>query len=92
MSSNQAKVALLVHAGAAKSEVVNFTDGTWQVRVAAPPVKGKANKELVAFLSKVLRVSKTSITIVNGYTSRRQVLTIDGLSQDEVAKRLLLDE
>ncbi len=88
MSSNRAKVLLLVHPGAAKSEVVNFTDGTWQVRVAAPPVKGKANKELCAFLGKALGVSKTSITIVSGYTSRRKVLTINGLSQEEVSRRL----
>ncbi len=81
---------MLVHAGAAKSEVVNFTDGTWQVRVAAPPVKGKANKELIAFLSKVLGVSKTRVTIVNGFATRRKVLTIDGLSQEEISKRLSL--
>ncbi len=88
MSSNQAKVLLLVQPGAARSEVVDFTDGAWRIRVAAPPVKGKANKELIAFLSQALGVSKASINIVGGFTSRRKVLTIDGLSQDEVSKRL----
>ncbi len=87
MSSNT-KVSLLVQPGAARSEVVDFTDGAWRIRVAAPPVKGKANKELIALLSQALGVSKASITIASGFTSRRKVLTIDGLSQDEVLKRL----
>ncbi len=73
MPSNQAKILLLVHPGAAKNEVVSFADGVWQVRVAAPPVKGKANKELIAFLSKVLGVSKGSVTIIKGHTGRRKV-------------------
>ncbi len=88
MSGKQARILLLVHPGAARNEVVNFADGSWQVRVAAPPVKGKANRELVAFLSQELGVSKGSITIISGHARRRKSLTIAGLTQDEVIKRL----
>jgi len=59
-----------------------------RVRIAAPPVKGRANRELIDFLSKRLGVSKGSVTIVKGLTSRKKVIAIEGLRQDEIAKRL----
>ena len=89
MSGNDAKISLRVHPSAARSEVVGFSNGVLEVRVAAPPVKGKANKELVAFLSRVLGVGKSTITIVKGHTSRSKVIAIAGLSQEDIAKRLL---
>ncbi len=88
MSGREARISLRVSPNAARSEVVGFTDGVLQVRVAAPPVKGQANKELVAFLSKALGVGKGALTIVKGHTSRNKVIAIDGLSQEDVMKRL----
>ncbi len=88
MSESEVRISLRVYPNAARSEVVSFTDGVLRVRVAAPPVKGKANRELIAFLSKTLAVGKGALTIVKGHTSRSKVITIDGLSQEDVIKRL----
>ena len=88
MSGSKAKISLRVYPRARRSEVVGFTDGVLQVRVAAPPVKGQANKELLAFLSKALAVGKDALTIVKGHTSRSKVIAIDGLSQEDIVKRL----
>ena len=90
MSRTEAKISLRVYPNAARSEVIGFTDGVLRVRVAAPPVKGEANKELIAFLSKVLAVGKGTLTIVKGHTSRSKVIAIDGLSQEDIMKRLSL--
>jgi len=79
---------LRVHPNAAKNEVVDFTNGVLGVRIAAPPVKGKANKELIAFLSQLLGVSKSSLTILKGHTTRHKVVAIKGLSHEEVIKLL----
>jgi len=68
--------------------VVEFSNGVLRVRVAAPPVKGKANRELVAFLSKTLGLGKGSLTIVKGHTSHNKVIAVAGLSQEEVIQRL----
>jgi hypothetical protein len=57
------------------------------VRLAAPPVEGAANTELVAFLSKALAVSKSAITLASGTTARIKTLRIVG---DSVADRLRL--
>ena len=77
-----------LYPNAAQNKVVGFSDGVWQVRVSAPPVKGKANKELIAFLSKVLGVSKSSLSIAKGHTRRNKVIAVDRLTQEEIMKRL----
>ena len=77
-----------VQPNARRNEVVGFKEGVLRVKIAAPPVKGKANKELVDFLSKLLGVSKSSITIEKGLTSSRKVIAVEGLSQAEVLRRL----
>ncbi len=81
-------IQLRVHPNAAKNEVVEFSNGVLRVRVAAPPVKGKANRELVAFLRKILGLGKGSLTIVKGHTIRNKVIAVAGLSQGEVITKL----
>ena len=88
MSGNEARISLRVYPGAARSEVVGFANGVLRVKVAAPPVKGKANRELIVLLSQVLGVAKGTLTIVKGHTSRSKVLAIDGLSQEDIMERL----
>jgi len=74
---------------ASRNEITGLIDGVLQVKVAAPPVKGKANKELTAFLSQALGVKKSSLSIVKGQTSRNKVIAIEGLSRDDIIKRFL---
>ena len=81
-------ISVWVYPNAKRNEVAGFSDGVWQVMVSAPPVKGKANKELMTFLSKVLGVGKSRLSIVKGDTSRSKVVAIDGLTEEEVMKRL----
>jgi len=89
VSGNEAKITVRVYPGAARNEVVGFRGEVLRVRVAAPPVKGKANQELIAFLSKVLGVSKSSIGIIKGHTTRNKLIAIDGMTFEDVIKRLL---
>ena len=88
MSGNHVNISLRVHPNAAKNEVVEFSDGVLRVRIAASPVKGKANKELVAFLSKTLGLGRDSLTIIKGHTSHNKVIAVAGLSQEEVVVKL----
>jgi uncharacterized protein (TIGR00251 family) len=81
-------IQVRVQPNAARNEVVGFTSGVLQVRIAAPPVKGKANRELVDFLSHVLRVSKSRVAILKGHTARNKVIAVSGLSQEEISRRL----
>lgn len=83
------EISVRVHPNAARNEVTGVTDGIYQVRVSAQPVKGKANKELIAFLSRLSGVSKSQINIIKGYTARNKIIAIDGLTQEDIMKRLL---
>ena len=67
---------------------MGITNGVLGVKIAAPPVKGKANRELIAFLSQMLGVGRSRLSIIKGHTSRNKVIAIDGLSPEEV-KQLL---
>ncbi len=69
--------------------MVGFTDGVLRVKISAPPIKGKANRELITFLSRLLGVGKGSVNIIKGHTTRNKVVAINGLSREEVMKRLL---
>ncbi|MGH9942071.1 MAG: DUF167 domain-containing protein [Pyrinomonadaceae bacterium] len=55
---------------ASKSEIVGEYDGALKVRVAAPPVDGAANAELVRTLAKALNVSPRAVEIVSGHASK----------------------
>lgn len=59
-----------------------------RLKIAAPPVEGKANKELISFLSKTLGINKSSITIDRGHTSKVKIVTILGLDRDQIYERI----
>jgi uncharacterized protein (TIGR00251 family) len=89
VSGRGAKISLRVYPNAARNEVAGFADGVLRLKVAAAPIKGQANRELIAFLSKLLGVEKSALSIIKGHTSRNKLLAVSGLSQEEVIKRLL---
>ena len=76
------KLALKVTPGAKKNEILGWEDDYPQVgrvlkvKIAAPPVEGKANKEIVLFLAKSLKVTKSSIEVVHGTSGRIKLVEI----------------
>ena len=74
---------------AGKNEIAGQMGEAIKVRLMAPPVEGKANKALIAFLAEQLGVRKSQVEIVAGQTSRNKVISVLGLSPVEVEKRLL---
>jgi len=65
---------------ASRTEIVGLIEGALKVRLKAPPVDGAANEELVKFLSKKLGVSKGSVEIVAGQTSKTKRLRVVGVT------------
>jgi uncharacterized protein len=59
-----------------------------QVKLAAAPVDGAANDALVALLAKSLDLPKRAIRLVSGERSRTKRIEIDGLTLDDVTRRL----
>lgn len=58
-----------------------------RARVTAVPEKGRANKALIALLSKSLKCPKSAITLASGDTARQKILRIEGDPED-LAKRI----
>lgn len=73
---------------ASRSQVTGELDGALKIRLAAPPVDGQANEELIRFLAKLFRVSRQQVTILSGLTSKNKVIGIAGISLD-ASKRVL---
>jgi uncharacterized protein len=59
-----------------------------KVAITAPPVDGKANREIIAFLAAFLKISKKEITIISGTQSRKKRCRIGSLTENEVRKRI----
>ena len=73
---------------APRSEVVGWLGEALKVKVHAPPVEGKANEELCAFLAEKLGLPKRAVSVLRGDTSRQKSVRIDGLALPEVKQRL----
>lgn len=85
-----AAISIRVTPRARKNEIVEvLSDLTVKIRLTAPPVEGKANKELVKFLSEVLGAPKSDIEIVAGQTGRDKIVSILDVDSDTVHKLLL---
>lgn len=82
------RLAVKITPNAGRNEITGLKEGVLQVRIGAPPDKGKANKELVDFLSEKLGVKKSGVLIIKGQTSRNKVISVAGLSREEIIKRL----
>ena len=88
---NAVLLPLKVVPGASRTRYLGEWDGRAKVAVAAPPEKGKANKAIIAFFSKLLGVRKTDITIVAGHTSTTKKIRIERVTADRLRTALQPD-
>lgn len=63
---------------ASRTEIAGEYGGALKIRLAAPPVDGGANRELVRFLAKAVGVPTSAVTVVSGESSRNKVVEIEG--------------
>ena len=74
---------------ASRSEVAGLHDGALRIRVAAPPVDGAANRELIRFLAKRFKVAPQAITLVAVINSKNKVIHIanpSAVMREELSK------
>jgi uncharacterized protein (TIGR00251 family) len=90
MPINHIKLSIKVQPNAGKNQIVGLTNEVWRIKIAAPPDKGKANKELIEFLSSVLGLEKNRLDIIKGHTSHNKIVAVDGLTRAEINARLSL--
>ena len=88
LSGEGVVLSLYVQPGAKKTEVVGLHGGALKIRLAAPPVDGKANECLVDYVADRLRVPKRQVTLVSGQSSRSKRVAVVGLFADEIESKL----
>jgi len=83
-------VVISIHAqpGAARSAIVGEHGSALKVRLGAPPVDGKANAELTAFVAALLGVPRARVAVISGFSSRQKRVRIDPAEVEAVAAAL----
>jgi uncharacterized protein YggU (UPF0235/DUF167 family) len=82
------RLRLRVAPGGRGSAVVGRHGEAWKVRVAAAPERGRANDEVIAVIAAALDISRGSVRLVAGASSRDKVVELDGIDAGEVERRL----
>jgi uncharacterized protein (TIGR00251 family) len=87
--SDHATIAVRVQPRAKRTEVAGEREGAVVVRVAAPPVDGKANAVLCGFVAARVGVPKGAVSVVRGASARDKVVRVEGVSAAQLRAALL---
>jgi uncharacterized protein len=82
-------VSVRLQPRARRDEVVGERAGAIVIRVTAPPVDGKANAALCAFVARAAGVPPSRVSVVRGQTSRDKVVRVEGVDEELLKKTLL---
>lgn len=89
MNQPPATLEVKVITGAKKTEICDFlADGSLKIKIHSKPIEGKANQEIIYFLSERLQISRTDIEIVKGEHSKRKVLRFTGIRKTDLLNQL----
>lgn len=83
------RVLIRAQPRASRTEIVGEHNGALKVRIAAPPVEGAANAELVKFIAKKLGIASSRIRVLAGESARTKVVAIDHVDLATVRRVLL---
>jgi uncharacterized protein (TIGR00251 family) len=77
MKRHAVKFKITVKPNARKNEVTRTADGTLVIRVAVPPIEGKANEKVIEVLSEYLNKPKRSISIISGFKGKNKIIEVE---------------
>ena len=92
MSGESALLTIRVQPRAKRDEVVGERAGAIVIRLAAPPVDGKANAALTAFIAQAAGVPRSRVEIVRGARSRDKVVRVTGVAEGALRRALGLSQ
>lgn len=82
-------IALHIQPGAKKTELCGLHGDALKIRLQAPPVDGKANECLLAFVATTLGVARSRVSLVSGQTSRSKRVAVDDIGLEQVQLKLM---
>jgi uncharacterized protein (TIGR00251 family) len=82
------QIHIKVKPGSKLNHLLKDAAGNWVMKVKAPPVDGKANDEVIRFLSEILKIPKSAITLKRGQSNSYKTLDVGILSEEEIRRRM----
>lgn len=76
LKSEDIGLKILAKPGSSMNQITGITEEGIEIKIAAPPVDGEANTELISFLSKLLGLRKSDLSLDRGNKSRTKSITI----------------
>jgi len=80
---------LIVQPKASRNEIVGLHNDALKLRLTTPPIEGRANKAVIAFIAKRLHLPKSSVSIKSGLQNRNKQVLILGCNEENVRQLLL---
>jgi len=80
--------AVKVQPRARKNAITGIVGEALKLALTAPPIEGRANAAVIEFFAELFQISRSSVTIASGETSRNKVVRIAGLGRAAVEQRL----
>ena len=80
------EIHIFVQPKASKTRIMGLHDGLLKIAVTSPPVDGKANRAVVKFFAKYLKISKSDVVLRAGQHSRRKTFAIAVLKDEEIRR------
>lgn len=83
------RIRVAAQPGAPRNEIVGEHDRCLKIRIAAPPVEGRANDEVLRFLAERLDVPRRALRLVSGAGTRRKSFALDAPLSAQAIEALL---
>jgi uncharacterized protein (TIGR00251 family) len=80
--------AVKVHPRAKKNAITGVVGDALKLSLTSPPVDGRANQACIEFFAELFKVSRSSVTIADGESSRNKVVRVAGVTADPLRQIL----
>ena len=80
---NGIRLSAIIRPRSSKNEVTGIYNNALKIRLTSPPVDGAANKACIRFFFKLLGISPSEISIIQGFSSRNKTIEVIGLTEKQ---------
>jgi uncharacterized protein (TIGR00251 family) len=84
--SNEIVIQVRVVPRSSKTVIDGVQQGALKIRLTSPPVENAANRDLIAFLARRLKIPKSAVKIISGTKSREKKLALSGVNKTDILK------
>ncbi len=80
---NGIRLSAIIQPRSSDNKVTGIYNNALKIHLTSPPVDGAANKACIRFFSKILRISPSEISIIQGFNSRNKTIEVIGLTEKQ---------